>query len=152
MTKEEFLERQRLDITNIELLEETFNKLRGLKIMGFADTSTSINYNEYKLPAGAYEDFKPFNNCFNIINRFYESDEEVMIEIMRNSILTSVKNIGYDEKITAIVGWNNYYRALRKDNKQLFTAREITDLTNKILDEKNENEKKEHHKYYRINP
>ena len=141
MNKEEFLERQRLDITNINLLEDAFNRLKGLKTMGFADTSVPIIYKGYKLPAGAYEEFKPFNNCFKIINMYYESDKEKMIGILKNAVLHSTNGIGYDEKLIAITGWDNFYRALRKDNKQLFSTREIMNLINKILDEKNEKEK-----------
>ena len=139
ITKEEFLKKQ--DLTVEISIEETFDKLKGLKTMGLKDTSDKIIYNGYKLPAGAYEEFKPFMTCFKIINMYYESNKEKMIIILKKAILNSVKNIGYDEKIIAIIGWDTYYRNLREDNKRLFTDREIMDLTNEILDEKEEKKK-----------
>lgn len=139
MTKEEFLKKQ--DLTVETSIEETFDKLKGLKMMGLKDTSDKIIYKGYKLPAGAYEEFEPFMNCFKIISMYYYSNKEKIIDILKNAILNSVKNIGYDEKLIAIIGWDTYYRNRREDNKRLFTDREIMDLTNKILDEKNEHEK-----------
>ena len=135
MTKEEFLKKQDLTVGNS--IEETFNRLKGLKVMGFGYTNDNIIYNGYKLPAGAYEDFKPFNTCFEIINKNYNSDEEKIKNGLKRVILNSVKNIGYDEKIIAITGWDRYYMVLRKDNKRLFSNKEIMNLINEILDEKN---------------
>lgn len=139
MTKEEFLKKQ--DLTVETSIEETFDKLKGLKMMGLKDTSDKIIYKGYKLPAGAYDKFEPFMNCFKIISMYYYSNKEKIIDILKNAILNSVKNIGYDEKLIAIIGWDTYYRNCREDNKRLFNDREIMDLTNKILDEKNEHEK-----------
>ena len=139
ITKEEFLKKQ--DLTVETSIEETFDKLNGLKMMGLKDTSDKIIYKGYKLPAGAYEEFEPFMNCLNMINNYYKSDTEMVIKYLKEIIIESTKDIGYDEKIIAIIGWDTYYRNLREDNKRLFTDREIMDLTNKILDEKNEHEK-----------
>ena len=138
MTKEEFLKKQDLTVDNS--IEETFNKLQGLKLIGLKDTSDFIIYKGYKLPAGAYDDFAPFKTCFDIINYYYKSNKEKIFNVLKNVIINSTKNIGYDERVIAITGWDNYYMSLREDNKRLFTNREILDLINKILDEKNEKE------------
>lgn len=138
ITKEEFIKKQDLIVENN--IEETFNRLKSLKLMGFKDTDDKIIYKGYKLPAGAYEEFIPFKTCFNVINYYYNSNNKKIIGVLKNIVLNSVKNIGYDEKIIAVIGWDNYYRTLRVDNKKLFSNREIIDFVNETLDEKNEKE------------
>ena len=136
---EEFLINKNLVVE--KSIEETFYKLKRLKLEGEKNTSDIIICNGYKLPAGAYEKFKPFIHCLNIINNYYKSDTEIVIKYLKEIIIESTEGIGHNEKIIAITGWNNFYKTLREDNKKLFTDREILTLINGILECKNEEEK-----------
>ena len=137
--KEEFLINKNLVVE--KSIEETFYKLKDLKLEGKKNTSDIIICNGYKLPAGAYEEFKLFIYCLNTINNYYNSDTEIVIRYLKEIIIESTEGIGHNEKIIAITGWNNFYKTLREDNKKLFTDREILALINELLNDKNEHEK-----------
>ena len=91
-------------------LDKTFEDLQKLKEMGIADYKSRILHNDGELlPAGAYNDYETFANCYYIMSSVKYGDVESSNNA-KEFLMDSLVNMTEEEKLFAIVGWEDFLK------------------------------------------
>ena len=89
-------------------LDKTFEELQKLKEMGLADYRAKILHNDGELlPAGAYNDYETFVNCYHAMSGVEYGDVEASNNA-KNLLMESMINMTEEEKLFAFTGWEEF--------------------------------------------